>query len=466
MTEGSDTYKLWRDTPVPQVMNFYLHNWTNPEELGKEKPVLTQMGPYSFKVTERKTKVTWNENGTVTYKIERYWFYDSENSQGSLEDEITTLNSVAMSAANAVRYKDLFLKKGLSTSLWATQQKIFVRKTVGELLFFGYSDPLLQMAAQLPAFSDIEIPPYDKFAWFYLRNGSDSFEGTFEMDRGVNDIFSFGMLRHWNYNDRTKFYPPPCGLIKGSAGEMFPPEQKKTNKVEMFSADLCRSIALSFSEEVEIRGVKGYKYSGDVYTFDNGTLDPTNKCFCGGECSPSGVLNVTACRFGAPGFVSFPHFYLGDQFYRNQVSGMQPNHDAHEMYITLEPNTGIPLDVSARFQINILLSPVPDIGLLENVPRIFFPVIWFEHKATITEELAAQIKIVLQLPLIVQSFGIFVIVVGLIMIVTAISMSLCSSKRETHQDVKLTEGTIEPLLTDGDKAKISGAKTTAFTIES
>lgn len=70
---------------------------------------------------------------------------------------------------------------------------------------------------------------------------------------------------------------------------------------------------------------------------DLGTINPANACYCNGECLPSGVLNVTACKVGAPVFLSFPHFYNADPYYVNAVEGMNPTKEEHELYITVEP---------------------------------------------------------------------------------------------------------------------------------
>lgn len=94
------------------------------------------------------------------------------------------------------------------------------------------------------------------------------------------------------------------------------------------------------------------------YDLLSGTLYPENTCFCGGQCVPSGVMNVSSCRFGTPIFMSFPHFYQADPFYVNQVEGLNPNKDEHEFYMILEPKTGLALEVAARFQVNMLVEPL------------------------------------------------------------------------------------------------------------
>lgn len=45
--------------------------------------------------------------------------------------------------------------------------KIYINKTAGELLFEGYSDQIISMGS-LMASDDFEVPPFDKFGWFYM----------------------------------------------------------------------------------------------------------------------------------------------------------------------------------------------------------------------------------------------------------------------------------------------------------
>jgi hypothetical protein len=47
-----------------------------------------------------KTNVTWNVNGTVSFRRLRSWVFDAENSNGSLSDNVTTLNPVAVVIIN------------------------------------------------------------------------------------------------------------------------------------------------------------------------------------------------------------------------------------------------------------------------------------------------------------------------------------------------------------------------------
>lgn len=146
---------------------------------------------------------------------------------------------------------------------------------------------------------------------------------------------NFGKLLEWNYSNRTEFYEGNCAKINGSAGEFYPINRGK-DTISVYSAELCKNAVLEYEKEVEIKGVKGYKYSA-MSLFDNGTLKPENQCFCGGECLPSGVLNVSSCRENSPSFLSLPHFYDADTYYTDSLEGLHPQKDKHEFYITLEP---------------------------------------------------------------------------------------------------------------------------------
>ncbi len=81
--------------------------------------------------------------------------------------------------------------------------KFFVTKTVGELLFDGYKDPLLDLAQRLPAGT---FPPLDKFGWYYSRNNSDTYDGLFNVYTGADGrIDRFGEMDRWNNASQSKY---------------------------------------------------------------------------------------------------------------------------------------------------------------------------------------------------------------------------------------------------------------------
>ncbi len=66
---------------------------------------------------------------------------------------------------------------------------------------------------------------------------------------------------------------------------------------------------MQFIETMKLEGITGNKYIGTKDMLDNGESVPSRRCFCpNGNCGPSGTLNISSCKFGAPAFVSMPHF--------------------------------------------------------------------------------------------------------------------------------------------------------------
>ena len=69
--------------------------------------------------------------------------------------------------------------------------------------------------------------------------------------------------------------------------------------------------------------------------------EPDNWCYCpNGVCPPAaGIVDSSPCRYGTPAFVSFPHFYAADDYYKNQFEpgSIDPDQDKHEFRIDLNP---------------------------------------------------------------------------------------------------------------------------------
>lgn len=155
---------------------------------------------------------------------------------------------------------------------------------------------------------------------------------------GKDDSSKLGTIQNYNGDDFSKMYSKECSKVKGSPGELFPPGQKR-DSISIFTPDMCRSLPFDFDKEVDVFGVKGYRYLAGERLIDNGTKYPENLCYSEGsdEIFPSGVFNISACRFSSPVFMSYPHFYGADEYFLDQIDGLEPNRSKHESYITLEP---------------------------------------------------------------------------------------------------------------------------------
>jgi len=179
--EGTAAYSAWLETPIPVYTKFYFFDMINPSDLfhSHEKPILEERGPYTFREVEKKVNLTWHENGTISYRRVKHWYFEPEMSIGPLSDTVTTINVPVVGSAEFVR-GDFFLEWGVSDMLSTIQARIFVKRTIGELLFDGYEDTVMEIGTSLDSEDDYfedEEPieekedegkvKLDKFGWFY-----------------------------------------------------------------------------------------------------------------------------------------------------------------------------------------------------------------------------------------------------------------------------------------------------------
>jgi len=433
--EGSAAYNAWLETPLPVFTKFYFFDMVNPRDLfyKNEKPILEERGPYVFRQVERKVGLVWHNNGTVSYRRLKFWYFHPELSVGTLNDTVRTINVPVVGSAEFVR-GDFFLEWGISDLLSTLEATIFIRRTVRELLFEGYEDAVMELGEsvleqsgeyqdefsgledynesgsgeeeeQQPGQEERNTVPLDKFGWFYKRNGTDWADGELAMMTGEGDISRLGEIVSWNRQTQHNNYPGRCGQVRGSADGLFPPGAAAAQTLELFSTDLCRPLKLRREGVEKVQGIPAIAFNLDPDNFANTTVCPDNQCYSNNL--PSGVQNVTQCKMESPTFVSRPHFYLADEMYLRQFQyGVAPDPARHSSAFLLEPTSSIPVRVQMRLQLNVLLRKVEGIDyLFKNLPEVMFPVFWFDTSTSLPEVMATQLSLLLSLPIIMQVCG-------------------------------------------------------------
>ena len=357
--------------------------------------------------------------------------------EGSLDEEVTILNPVAGSVGAMIQEKvPNWLRPGLDGILLIMKEKLFITKTVKEIIFDGYHDPLFDEISKIKnLLPDGTVPEgaiMDKFAFFYGRNGTDWTDGVWNMYTGAGDNSRMGKGNTWNYTD-NHFYPGECGKVKGGAGEFYPPSLNKTF-IQLYSNDLCRHLTFDFNKEVKVKGIDSYEFVASKNFFANGSEHPPNACFeTPGASQPSGVFDSSKCRFGAPVFISHPHFYQADPSYLDSIqSGLSPNASLHSTVFRVEPLSGVPTDVKARFQLNVLIDKMELITMFKGVRRTFFPVMWFENTAGVPDDLVFKMKLMANLPDILKGVG--WVEIGLASAACIISTVMFLSRKKTEED--------------------------------
>ncbi|CAH2266440.1 jg24406 [Pararge aegeria aegeria] len=337
--------------------------------------------------TDVSVDITWNDNGTVTFRNQRFWYFQPERSNGSLSDNITTINPIIATIAYTVRNDRMMLKFLVDMVLRVYHTNMFATANASAWLFDGVRDPILEFVGKIPS-----LPytiPFDRFGWFYKRNGSIDADGLFNINTGSTDFRKLGQMERWQ-NSNSSVFREQCGLIQGSAGELWN-LQKDQQEISIFAADLCTHITLPFSGKVVKHGIEGVEYSANDSLFDNGYKYPNQACYCDEvrdrNCMPAGSFNVSACKYGAPAFVSLPHMLGMGPYYPSKIKGLNPI-PKHNFRMSIEPVTGMPLAISAQLQANALVRHIPGISLNNQLPDpdTLLPMFWFREDIEVDGE--------------------------------------------------------------------------------
>lgn len=140
----------------------------------------------------------------------------------------------------------LDLQRKIADALINAYESLFVTAPAEDWLFKGITHNLLEKLNVLRKVTRIPIP-YEKFGWFYERNGSAEYDGRFVMKTGVNNIYELGDLVSWNGMTKTDYFADKCGDVIGSAGELLAPVRKRQKSITAFSPDLCRWVNFDFN---------------------------------------------------------------------------------------------------------------------------------------------------------------------------------------------------------------------------
>ncbi|XP_075153552.1 peste [Haematobia irritans] len=457
LSATSPAFQGWKASPIPLDFDVYLFNWTNPEDYyvgSPRKPRFEQLGPYRFRETPDKVDIVWHtSNHSVSFRKKAIFHFDARGSNGTLNDIITTVDTVAHSAALRAKDASPFQKTMLSIAL--NSRGVTITKTAREWLFDGYKDSLVTIGGFVAKFvKEVEVP-YDRVGWLYTRNGSSTYDGHFNMYTGTDDISKMGQIYEWNYKTHNGAFEGECGRVKGSMGEFFPPNLTPEDSVWLYVPNICRAVPLDYTEMVKIHDVTAFKFSGTERSVDNGTIYPENKCLCvNGKCEASGLFSISPCKYNSSIYMSYPHFYRADPIYLEAVEGLNPEKDKHEFFMTLEPMSGVPMDVGGGFQANYLMEPVAGIKPYQGIPRTFIPIMWAEERVRVPPEIAANIALVPLIILIGQ------IVTGILFALGSIMICWYPTKFITHlcHDPKGKHALLRSLSTPKNTVSISIAK--------
>ncbi|KAM9307121.1 scavenger receptor class B member 1 [Pholidichthys leucotaenia] len=409
------TYTMWKDIPVPFFMSVYFFHVLNTAEvLNGEKPMLEQRGPYVYRKRCQKENITFHDNDTVSYREYRRYYFEPSMSVGNESDVVTIPNMLVLGASVMLEKLPYLLRLVINEVFNNFDEKPFLTKTVGELMW-GYDSGLVEFLNNyLPGM----LPSTGKFGLFAEFNNSNT--GLFTVFTGKDDIRKVHDVVSWNGMTALPYWrTPQCNMINGTAGQMWPPFMTEETTLPFYSPDACRSMELVYERPGEVNGIPVFHYVAPKTLFANGTDYAPNEGFC--PCRQSGLLNVSSCRHNSPVFISHPHFYNADPVLLKYVEGLSPTEEEHGLFIDIHPQTGVPLNVSIRLQLNLYIKKVEGIGNTFNISEVVIPMIWFEEKGYIDGPVLTMFHTNLViLPAVMEYMQYIFIVLGLATIIIAV----------------------------------------------
>lgn len=390
LVENSFLYPLWRDLPLPIYKKLYFFNITNAEAFLHDGVAMEveEVGPYVYIGNWTKEDITWTNEGTVNYREVKTFHFSLEESAGSENDKIYTLNAPYIAASNVLKNFGSTVRKAANTLL--SSYNLIIYKSIKELAFEGYEDPIMDVSK----FYQWNSPfTSGSFAWFYSHNATD--EGDFEVFTGETDHTLLNVIYKWNgFKDLNFWKGKYCNMINGTNAEFHSPiiyiNGDWFKGYTFFQPLVCRSITYRYSQSMHFKGMSTvwFQNEADIFSRDN----PDNHCFLIDPELKSGALDVSNCWYGAPVILSFPHFFLADTSFLENVKGLSPNRKDHGSHIAVETTTGVTTDLSIKFQMNLRIKPVEELKAFENVTAGIYPVFWLDIKVELPDNLIDIIR--------------------------------------------------------------------------
>ncbi|CAG9856254.1 unnamed protein product [Phyllotreta striolata] len=410
---GGEIYELWREPPVELYLKVYLWNVTNREEYLNgidDKLKLAEVGPYVYRELISHENVTFNENGTLTAAPKHPLIWVPELSEGRKEDDMLILPNIALlSIADVVSDSSYFTRLGLNIVIRQTESYPLVEMTAKEFMF-GYSSKLLSLGNRF-------LSNWIYFEKLGLIDRMYDFDGDYETvyDGQKFGYKNIGLIEKYKGSTKIPQWDSPCGDITGASdGTKFQGYITPNDSLLFFRKSMCRAKKLIRVNETIANGLKAFVYNFDPDADDNGIEQESNKCFCrkNTKCKPKGLLDVRDCYYGFPIALSYPHFLDADKHLSANVTGMNPDPSKHKTYFIIQPESGLPIELAVRYQINMDLGSIKTIANCERFENMVLPLLWTEIRMDkLPEFLGVRFRLYLNiLPLIEKSmmFGSFV----------------------------------------------------------
>lgn len=478
ITPGSTAFEVWKDVGscFDMSANLYFFNITNLDAVkaGRADPRLRQMGPYSYRIEWVKDNITFNDNGTVSFLEKMIFHFDGENSAGTEDDLVTTVNVPFIATQHLLSSQGYITRSMGRMALSSLGQELYLTRTVRELSFEGYPDVLMMLAAVArksnegkdgkAAAGSIDIgevfrtgyrtllellksQPQDLAGRFaYMQGRNDTFHELLTMYTGEGDICRINHLDSMDGKRQLGVWGDElCDTIRGSFGNVRPPLSTSSSET-VFIPDLKRTFELHYVADSKVGGLATRRFAVTSSVFNK--KSPDNACYnAARKHLPSGVTDLGPLQDGVPVVMSLPHFLYGSPSLFKGVDGLYPDEKQHLFYIDSDPTTGASISGRVRLQLNVLMKDVPGFWSSSDLGYTILPLFWQEVVAEAQEHTLTRIKVAVLAPILVRCTAIFLLVASIILLLVSF-ISVLRSRRSRRRVVS------EPSKAPRDKVSI------------
>uniref|UniRef100_A0A2K6KFI1 Platelet glycoprotein 4 n=2 Tax=Rhinopithecus TaxID=542827 RepID=A0A2K6KFI1_RHIBE len=333
-----------------------------------KKEVVLEEGTTAFK--------NWVKTGTEIYR--QFWIFDVQNPQ----EVMMNSSNIQVKQRGPYTYRVRFLAKENITQDPKDNTVSFLQPN-GAIF-----EPSLSVGTEADNFTVLNL------AVAY----NNTVDGVYKVFNGKDSISKVAIIDTYKGKRNLSYWESYCDMINGTDAASFPPFVEKSQVLQFFSSDICRSIYAVFESDVNLKGIPVYRFVLPSKAFASPVQNPDNHCFCtekiiSKNCTSSGVLDISKCKEGKPVYISLPHFLYASPDVSETTDGLNPNEEEHRTYLDIEPITGFTLQFAKRLQVNILVKPSNKIQVLKRLKRNYIvPILWLNETGTIGDEKAKMFR--------------------------------------------------------------------------
>eukprot|EP00198_Chlamydomonas_reinhardtii_P008572 XP_001697909.1 predicted protein [Chlamydomonas reinhardtii] len=361
---------------------------------------LEEVGPLTYIKHRVKVDVWWDRRGRVAVKE---WDYHTFQPQLSVPLDpnatITTLNLPLLGAlellhaysASMPSVRPLLDVLVGVLSGWRDADHVdglFARRSPHELLW-GYEDLLLQRLQLLlgPAFipsTRVQLIPNDTSPEDVRAHQPSNLLDTgwrpagYEPDAAGGDT-SAAIEREAGWVNVSSWGPNCTEKVRGTDAFQFRPALQRNESLRVWITELYRSAVLLYKGDVELHGVKLYRFEPDPR---EGDPDPCR------HQTIRGLANVTVPTAVGPngnGSDANAAAHGVDPAVSAALEGVECDRSRHATFLDVEPNTGVTMRAAKRLQLSSQLSDTARAVLEPGIGApLLLPVFWAEEASQLT----------------------------------------------------------------------------------